>query len=95
VAKGEFKMAVDPQILEEELLALPLQEQLRLARWLLDHALKTLNDAGEPSAPVTNGLLALAGRFNGGPGDSAERAELILEAEVDAMSGLSTNGPLA
>jgi hypothetical protein len=33
--------------------------------------------------------MALAGRFAGGPGNTAERAEEILEAEVNSISGLS------
>ncbi len=84
-------MAVDFQTLQEQLRALPPQEQLRVARWLIDQAVETLSKPSQPPEPAANGLLALAGRFAGGPGDSAERAEAILEAEVDGHSGLSSS----
>lgn len=58
----------------EELLRLPLEERLRLARWLIDSALP---DKQMPVGQngLGNGLLALAGRYAGGPGDTAQRAE--------------------
>lgn len=67
----------------QNLLQLPLRERLWLARWLID---STLQDA--PATP-THSLLKLAGRYEGGPGDTAERAEEILAAEIDASEGLS------
>lgn len=86
-------MMEDPQQLHE-LLKLPLEERLRLARWLIDSAINQTQSnlpaesiPGEIPAP-SNGLLALAGRFAGGPGDTADRAEEILESEVDSNSGL-------
>ena len=36
-----------------------------------------------------NPLLALVGLFDGGPGDSSERIEEILEEEIDPISGWS------
>ncbi len=69
----------------QELFRLPAQERLRLARWLID---STLEDVPQPPT-VSNGLLALAGRYEGGAGDSAERHEEILAAEVDSTTGLS------
>jgi hypothetical protein len=76
--------------LRQELLALPPHEQLEMARWLINHAVEAIT-AAEREPPEENPLLAWAGRFSGGPGDSAERAEEILEQEVDAVRGLSTS----
>jgi hypothetical protein len=73
-----------------ELLKLPRDERLRLARWLIDSAVAPLPSAEAPPAnQAANGLLALAGRYAGGAGDTAERAEEILEAEVNPTDGLS------
>ncbi len=74
-----------------ELLKLSRDERLRLARWLIDSAVAPLpSDAASSRAErVANGLLSLAGRYAGGAGDTAERVEEILEAEVDAVRGLS------
>lgn len=84
-------MGTDVQVLEDQLQKLSSEEQLRLARWLIDRAVGTLSAPGEELIVVPNGLLALAGRFSGGPGDSAERAEAILEAEVDSRHGLHSS----
>ena len=84
-------MTVDFQTLQEQLRALPPQEQLRVARWLIDQAVEAPRKAGQPPELAANWLLALAGCFAGGPGDSAERVEAILEAEVDRHSGLSSS----
>ena len=78
-----------------DLLKLPPAERLRLARWLIESTVRQTNSSplAEATTPEqvadTNGLLALAGRCAGGPGDTAERAEEILEAEVDPAHGLS------
>ncbi len=73
------------QQLEQELVELPADERLRLARWLLD----TLIEAkGKGVQQPMNPLLQIAGRFHGGPGDSAERAEEILRSEVNTTYGL-------
>lgn len=78
-------MIDNPQQLHA-LLNLPLEERLRLARWLIDSAIGHLPSTpsgdtavDEPAASVKS-LLALAGRYVGGPGDTAERAEEILES---------------
>ena len=71
-------MALDLKILEAELTALSAEERLQLARWLVDSVLRdsrVMNVALRP-------LASLAGQFSGGPGDTAERAEEILEAEI-------------
>jgi hypothetical protein len=82
-------MAAQLEKLQQDLMALSPQEQLRLARWLLDRAVDNLEARSSGEQSGSNGLLALAGRYSGGPGDTAERAEEILEAEVDATSGLT------
>ena len=81
-------MVADIQALESQLLTLSPQEQLRMARWLIDRAVGTLDTPSEPPGAPVNGLLTLAGRFSGGSGNSAEHAEAILEAEMDVDRGL-------
>jgi hypothetical protein len=80
----------------EELLKLPVEERRRVLRLLQE----SLPDEGEAVAPVTNGdqtspaamwLLSMAGRYSGGPGNTAVRADEILRAEVDKHRGLTTN----
>lgn len=88
-------MATKVQELMAELTKMPIVDRLTLARMLIDSAI------AEPAAsdmksqrlkPNGNsGLLAMAGRYAGGPGDSAERSEEILEAGVKATSGLSVD----
>lgn len=78
-----------------ELTTMPIIDRLTLARMLIDSAI------AEPAATGSgwqrlqpnghSGLLAMAGRYAGGPGDSAERAEEILEDGVNATSGLSVD----
>jgi hypothetical protein len=80
------------QKLQQDLLALPVDERLRMARWLIATAIELEPAADGKTADqssTVNGLLALAGRFTGGSGNTSERAEEILESEVDTMSGLS------
>jgi len=80
----------------EELLKLPAEERRRVLRLLQE----SLTDEGETVASSTNGdqtspaakwLLSMAGRYSGGPGDTATRADEILRAEVDKHRGLTTN----
>jgi hypothetical protein len=88
-------MTTNVQDLMVELTTMPIVDRLTLARMLIDSAI------AEPAASEMkwqrvqfnghSGLLAMAGRFAGGPGDSAERAEEILEAGVNAISGLSVD----
>lgn len=66
--------------LQQELRSLPKTERLKLAHWLLDSLV-------EPTIATTNPLLAWAGLFDGGPGNTAEQAEAILEAEIDRKGG--------
>ena len=80
----------------EELLKLPTEERRRVLRLLQE----SLPEAGEAVAPSTNAdqpspaaewLLSLAGRYSGGPGNTAARADEILRAEIDKHSGFTTN----
>ena len=80
----------------EELLKLPTEERRQVLRMLQESLLKE----GEPLAQSTNGdqtspaakwLLSIAGRYSGGPGNTATRADEILRAEVDKHSGFKTN----
>lgn len=80
----------------EELLKLPTAERRRVLRLLQE----SLDEEGETVASTTNGdqtspaakwLLSMAGRYSGGPGNTAARADEILRAEVDKHSGFKTN----
>ena len=80
----------------EELLKLPAEERRRVLRLLQ----ASLPEEGEAVAPSTNAdqtspaakwLLSMAGRYSGGPGNTAVRADEILRAEVDKHRGLTTN----
>jgi hypothetical protein len=86
-------MIEDPQQLEK-LLHLPPEERLRLARLLIDSARQdgaeaVLTGDRDQQTDSANPLLELAGRYSGGPGNTAECAEDILESEADAAEGLS------
>jgi len=80
----------------EELLKLPAEERRRVLRLLQE----SLPESGEAVSPSTNGdqaspaakwLLSMAGRYSGGPGNTAARADEILRAEIDKNRGLTTN----
>lgn len=71
--------------LENELIELAPEDRLRLAHWLLDTLISRNTTEKQPDS---NPLLSVAGRFSGGPGDSAERAEEILAEEVNSEYGL-------
>lgn len=84
-------MTSEMETLHQELLSLPDRDRLQLAQWLLKSVLDKEDDKknGGGTEEVQNPLLAIAGKFSGGPGDTAERAEEILEAEVKAKNGFS------
>ena len=82
-------MMNDPEQLKD-LLKLPAEERLRLARWLIDSAIQGVGSDADSRSSHSNGLLALAGCYEGGPGNTAERAEELLESEVDKTQGLTT-----
>jgi hypothetical protein len=80
----------------EELLKLPAEERRRVLRLLQE----SLPDEGEAITPSTIGnqtspaakwLLSMAGRYSGGPGNTAARADEILRTEIDKHRGLTTN----
>ena len=78
----------------DKLLKLPIEERLRLGRLLIESALRSADSSShspkaDDKGAIPNPLLALAGRYSGGPGDTAERAEEILQSEVDSIEGLS------
>ena len=71
----------------EELLKLPTEERRQVLRLLQE----SLPEERESVAPFTNAdqtspaaewLLSMAGRYSGGPGNTAARADEILRAEV-------------
>ena len=78
----------------EELLNLPVDERRRLLR-LLQESLhvesKRQPDTtnGDQTSPAAKWLLSMSGRYSGGPGDTAARADEILRAEIDKQSGLT------
>ena len=80
----------------EELLKLPTEERRQLLR-VLQESLPGKGEATERSAngdqvsPAAKWLLSMAGRYSGGPGNTAARADEILRAEVDKHRGLTTN----
>jgi hypothetical protein len=45
----------------------------------------------DQTSPAAKWLLSMAGRYSGGPGNTAARADEILRAEVDKNRGLTTN----
>lgn len=80
----------------EELLKLPVEERRRVLR-LLQASLPEEAGAVDPSisadqpSPAAKWLLSMAGRYSGGPGNTAVRADEILRAEVDKHRGLTKN----
>ncbi len=79
----------------EELLKLPVDERRRVLRLLQE----SLPGEKEPepqstnedqTSPAAKWLLSMAGRYSGGPGNTAVRADEILRAEIDKRSGLTT-----
>ncbi len=80
----------------EELLKLPADERRRVLRLLQEslpgedeHEGQSAN--GDQTSPAAKWLLSMAGRYSGGPGNTAARADEILRAEVDKQRGLITN----
>jgi hypothetical protein len=79
----------------EELLKLPVDERRRLLR-LLQESLPVEGEReaqstnGDQTSPAAKWLLSMAGRYSGGPGNTAARADEILRAEIDKRDGLTT-----
>jgi hypothetical protein len=80
----------------EELLSLPVDERRRLLR-LLQESLRIQSERrskltnGDQASPAATWLLSMSGRYSGGPGDTASRADEILRAEIYKLSGLTLN----
>lgn len=80
----------------EELLSLPVDERREVLR-LLQESLAAHGEAESPSAngnetsPAAKWLLSMAGRYSGGPGNTAGQADEILRAEMGKPRGLSNN----
>lgn len=77
----------------EELLKLPVDERRRVLRLLQaslpgDETEASLANGGKTS-PGAKWLLAMAGRYSGGPGNTAARADEILRAEIGKEPGLT------
>jgi len=79
----------------EELLNLPVDERREVLR-LLQESLpaqdqqQSQSTNGDQTSPAAKWLLSMAGRYSGGPGNTASRADDILRAEVDKRRGLTT-----
>lgn len=95
-SQGKISIGMIQKEKIEELLKLPPEDRRRVLRLLQESLLKD----GEGVAPSTNGdetspaakwLLSMAGRYSGGPGNTAIRADEILRDEVDKHRGLTTN----
>ncbi len=74
----------------EELLKLPADE-LRLLQESLPGEGEAESTNGDQTSAAAERLLAMTGRYSGGPGNSATRADEILRAEVNKRRGLTTN----
>ena len=74
----------------EELLSRSVEERRQLVR-LLQESLQSESESrnGEASR-AAKWLLAMSGRYAGGVGDSARRADEILRTEMNKKSGLTT-----
>lgn len=84
---------IELENLQQELRTLPKIERLKLAHWLLDSLVETssnelpLAEMSKPLFSESGPLSEWVGIFSGGSGDTAERDEEILEAEIDKMTG--------
>ncbi len=77
----------------EELLKMPVDDRRRVLQLLQDSLAEDktgtpLVNGGEPS-PAAKWLLSMAGRYSGGPGNTAARADEILRAEIGKKRGLT------
>jgi hypothetical protein len=75
----------------EELLKMPVDERRRVLQLLQaslsGDMIETPSANGGPS-PAAKWLLSMAGRYSGGPGNTAARADEILRAEIGKKPGL-------
>ena len=93
---GKMLIAMIQREKIEELLKLPAEERRRVLR-LLQECLPEEGEAvapspiGDQTSPGAKWLLSMAGRYSGGQGNTAARADEILRAEIDRHRGLTTN----
>ena len=79
----------------EEILKLPAEERRQLLR-VLQESLPRQDEQesqstnGDQTSPAAKWLLSMAGRYSGGPGNTAARADEILRAEIGKSRGLTT-----
>jgi hypothetical protein len=79
----------------EELLNLPADERRRVLQLLQESlpAEAKREDQftnGDQTSPAAEWLLSIAGRYSGGPSNTAAHADEILRAEISKRSGLTT-----
>lgn len=77
----------------EELLRLPVDERRRVLQLLqaslsADNSETPLGNGGQISSGA-KWLLSMAGRYSGGPGNTATRADEILRAEIGKKPGFT------
>lgn len=78
----------------EELLSLPVDERRQVLR-LLQESLPAQDETesqstnGDQASPAAKWLLSMAGRYSGGPGNTAGQADEILRAEMGRPRDLS------
>jgi hypothetical protein len=77
----------------EELLKMPADERRRVLQ-LLQASLsgektETPLVNGRQTSPAAKWLLSMAGRYSGGPGNTAARADEILRVEIGKKPGLT------
>ena len=77
----------------EELLKLPAEERRRVLRLLQESLSEECETStnGDQTSPAAKWLLSMAGRYSGGSGNTAARADELLRAEVDKHRGLTTD----
>ena len=78
----------------DELLKAPIDERRRVLRLLQESLLQEKDKSSasaEKDASGAKWLRSMAGRYSGGPGSTAPRADDILRAEVDKHRGLTND----
>ena len=78
----------------QELLDLPVEERQSILRLLEDSRSEDgarLGAAPGELSAAAKWLLSMAGRYSGGPGNTAGCADEILRAEIDKIRGFTTN----
>ena len=79
----------------EELLKLPVEERRQVLRLLQDSLVSDntaeVSSESQQEASAAKWLRSMAGRYSGGPGNTAARADEILRAEIDKHRGLTNN----